>query len=164
MAQTLADIQTISLIVTMASVVVGVIVGVFQLRNLVKTRQIRLYLQLYNKLTERDVPKMLIEVMGLWTWKNVDDFFEKYGPEKHLDEFAKFVVVTTHLENIGLLLKEKLVNVRWVAYLIGTTIEGFWEKYQPILIELQKRWNAPEVMPMTKHLYEILKRVRPRAR
>jgi hypothetical protein len=162
MAQILADIQTISIVVTMASVMVGIVVGVFQLRNLVKTRQIRLYLQLYNKLTEKDTPKMLIEVMGLWTWKNVDDFFDKYGPETHLDEFAKFVVVTTHLENIGLLLKEKLVNVRWVAYLIGTTIEGFWERYQPILIELQKRWNAPKVMPMTEYLYETLKQVRPR--
>ena len=162
MAQIQTDIQTISLVITMASVVVGVIIALIQIRNLVKTRQIRLYLQLYNKLTEKDVPKMLIEVMGLWSWKNVDDFFEKYGPEKHLDEFAKFVVVTTHLENIGLLLKEKLVNVRWVAYLIGTTIEGFWERYQPILIELQKRWNAPKVMPMTEYLYETLKQVRPR--
>lgn len=137
-------------------------VGVSQLRNLVKTRQIGLYLQLYNKLGEREVLKMGVEIVLLWDWKNADDFFDKCGPEKNLDQFTKFTLVTTHFENIGLVLKEKLVNVRWVAYLVGSMIQGFWEKYEPILIETRKRFNTPKIMPMTEYLYKRLKQVRPR--
>ena len=98
----------------------------------------------------------------LWTWEDFDDFFEKYGPETNLDEWLKWSLVTTHLENMGLVLHAKMVDVHFVANLIGSMIQSFWEKYAPIIRALQARFNTPRIMPMTEYLYEQVKRVRPR--
>jgi len=155
-------IQTVSVVITALSVALGIGMGVIQFRNLVKTRQIQLYMDLYNKIMEKDLLRYYVEVLLLWKWKDTNDFFEKYGPEKNLDEFIKFSLVTSYLENMGLVLNENLVDVRLVAILIGSTVQGFWEKYEPIIIEMRRRWNTPRVMPMTEYLYKQVKSVRPR--
>ena len=155
-------IQTVSVVITALSVALGIGVGVSKLRNLVKTRQIQLYMELYNKIMEKDLQRYLVEMLLLWKWKDPKDFFEKYGPEKNLDEFIKFTLVTTYLENLGLALNENLVDVHLVANLIGTTIHSFWDKYEPILIEFRQRYNTPKVMPMTEYLYKQVRSVRPR--
>ena len=45
-------IQTVSVVITALSVALGIGIGVSRLRNLVKTRQIQLYMELYNKVME----------------------------------------------------------------------------------------------------------------
>jgi len=155
-------VQTVSVVIATLSVALGIGMGVVQFRNLVKTRQIQLYMELYNRIMEKELQRYLVEILLLWKWEDTNDFFEKYGPEKNLDEFIKFTLVTTYLENMGLALNENLVDARLVANLIGTTIQGFWEKYEPILIEMRRRWNTPKAMPMTEYLYKEVKRVRPR--
>jgi len=155
-------IQTASIVITMLSIAAGVLMGIIQFRNLVKTRKIEFYMDLYNRIMEKELHRDLVEILLLWKWEVPNDFFEKYGPEKNLDEFTKFTLVTTYLENMGLFLKEKMVDVHLVANLIGTTIYSFWEKYEPIIIEMRHRYNTPKVMPMTEYLYEQVKSVRPR--
>ena len=158
----MVDVTTVSIVITAISVSVGVVISVIQFRNLVKTRRVQFFLDLYNRFCEKDVLTMGVEVLLLWKWKDFDDFFEKYGPEKNLDEFMKWVIVTTHLENMGLVSYEKMVDIHFVANLIGSIIQDFWEKYEPILIEWRKRYNTPKIMPMTEYLYEKIKRIRPR--
>ena len=154
--------QTASIVITMLSIALGIGVGIIQFRNLVKTRQIQLYMDLYNRITEKELHRDYIEVLLLWKWEDPNDFFEKYGPEKNLDDFMKFTLVTTYLENMGLFSKENLVDIRFVANLIGSVIQSFWEKYEPIIIEMRHRYNTPKIMPMTEYLYEQVKSVRPR--
>ena len=104
---------------------------------------------------------MLVEVLQ-WNWKDFDDFVEKYGPEKNINEFMKQVMITTHIETMGLIAYEKMVDIHFVANLLGSTIQDFWEKAEPILIEWSKRYNTPKIMPMTEYLYEQVKTIRPR--
>jgi len=111
---------------------------------------------------EKELLRYYIEVILLWKWEDANDFFEKYGPEKNSDEFIKFTLVTTYLENMGLVSKEKLVDIHLVANLIGSMIQSFWEKYEPIIIEFRQRYNTPRIMPMTEYLYKEIKRVRPK--
>ena len=106
---------------------------------------------------------MYIEVLS-WKWEDFDDFFEKYGPEKNFNEFMKWVIITTHVENMALLSYEKMVDIHFVANLIGSVIQDFWEKCEPILIEWSKKYNTPKIMPMTEYLYEQIKTIRPRGR
>jgi len=155
-------IQTASIVITMLSITVGIIMGIIQFRNLVKTRKIEFYMDLYNRIMEKELQRDYAEIVLLWKWEDPNDFFEKYGPEKNLDEFMKFTLVTTYLENMGLFLKEKMVDTHIVANLIGSTIQNFWEKYEPVIIEMRHRLNTPKIMPMTEYLYEQVKSVRPR--
>jgi len=158
----MVDIQTVSVLIAAMSVAVGMVVGIIQFRNLVKTRQIQLYLDLYNRLMEKELHQYANEILLLWKWENPNDFFEKYGPESHLDEWLKFSLFTSVLENMGLILHENLVNVGFVAILIGSIIQSFWERYEPILIEMRRRYNTPKIMPMTEYLYNQVKQVRPK--
>jgi hypothetical protein len=158
----MVDIQTVSAVAAAMSVAIGAVIGVIQFRNLVKTRQAQFFLNLYNKFSEKDVLTMYIEVLFLWKWEDFHDFLEKYGPEKNLDEFMKWVIVTTHLENMGLIAHEKMVDIHFVSNLIGSAIQDFWEKYEPILIEWKKKYKTPKIMPMTEYLYEQIKTIRPR--
>jgi len=145
----------------MLSIVAGIGLGIIQFRNLVKTRRIQLYMELFNKLTEKEIQRNFTEVLMNWKWKDSDEFFEKYGPEKHSDEFWKFASTIAHLENMGLFVKEKLVEKEWVANLIDYMILDFWEKYEPIIIKMGEPYNNPCITPMTKYLYEQIKRIRP---
>ena len=157
-------IQTASIVITMLTVALGIGMGITQFRNLVKTRKIELYMELYNRINEKEFHHDFTEVLLLWKWKDSNDFFEKYGPEKNLDKFMKFTLTTTYLENMGLFLKEKLVDTHLVANLVGSMIQNFWEKYEPIIIEMRQRYNTPKIMPMTEYLYEQVKSVRPKGR
>jgi hypothetical protein len=145
----------------MLSVTFGVVVGIIQFRNLVKTRRIKLYMELFNKLTEKEIQRNFTEVLRIWKWKNPDDFFEKYGPDKHPEEFLKFSSSVSYLENVGLFVKEKLVEKDWVANLVDYMVLEFWEKYEPIIIKMGEPYNNPCVTPMAKYLYEQIKSMRP---
>ena len=158
------SIQTISIVITMLSVTFGVVIGIVQFRNLVKTRRIKLYIELFNKLTEKEIQRNFNEVLMLWKWKTPDEFFEKYGPEKHPDEFWKFASTISNLENVGLFVKEKLVDKEWVANLVDYMVLEFWEKYEPIIIKMGQPFNNPCITPMAKYLYEQIKSMRPAVR
>jgi len=155
------SIQTISIVITMLSVTFGAAIGIVQFKNLVKTRRIKLYMELFNKLTEKEITRNFTEVLMVWKWKDPDDFFEKYGPEKHPDLFWKFASTISNLENVGLFVKEKLVDKEWVANLVDYMVLEFWEKYEPIIVKLGEPFNNPCITPMAKYLYEQIKSTRP---
>lgn len=157
------SIQTVSIVITMLSVTFGVIIGIVQFRNLVKTRRIKLYTELFSKLTEKEMQRNFMEVLMIWKWKDIDDFFEKYGPEKNPDEFWKFASAISHLENVGLFVKEKLVDKEWVANLVDYMVIEFWEKYEPIIVKMGEPYSNPCITPMAKYLYEQIKSMRPAA-
>ena len=153
------SIQTASIIITMLSIVIGVGMGVVQFRNLVKTRRIQLYTELFNKLTEKEVQRDFTEVLMIWKWKDPDEFFDKYGPEKNPDEFLKFSSSISYLENLGLFVKENLVDKDWVANLVDYMVLEFWEKYEPIIAKLGEPYNNPCITPMAKYLYVQIKSI-----
>jgi len=158
------SIQTISIVITMLSVTFGAAIGIVQFKNLVKTRRIKLYMELFNKLTEKEVTRNFTEVLMVWKWKDPEDFYEKYGPEKHPDDFWKFASTISNLENVGLFVKEKLVDKEWVANLVDYMVIEFWEKYEPIIIKMGEPFNNPCITPMAKYLYEQIKSMRPAVR
>jgi hypothetical protein len=144
----------------MLSIIIGVAMAIIQFRNLVKTRRIQLYTELFNKLTEKAVQRNSLDVLLVWKWKDPDDFFEKYGPEKNPDEFMKFTSSISYLENVGLYIKENLVEKEWVANLVDYMVLDFWEKYEPIIVKLGEPYNNPCITPMAKYLYEEIKSIR----
>ena len=63
------SIQTVSIVITMLSIVSGIGLGIIQFRNLVKTRRIQLYMELFNKLTEKEIQRNFTEVLMIWKRK-----------------------------------------------------------------------------------------------
>jgi len=75
-------LQTISVVIAAASVVIGVINSIYssriaekQRQTQIDSRQAQLFMQIYNQFTMEKY-KQLIEVNS-WEWKDYDDFTEK---------------------------------------------------------------------------------------
>jgi hypothetical protein len=150
----LVDVQTVSIVVATASVVVGVIFAVLQLRDFVKTRQTDLIMRLYSRFgserfqrTEEKVWKGLSEEA-----LNFHDYVEKYG-------LAEWVTVGTFFEGVGILLYRKLIDIRLADDLFTAPVNMAWDPMKNSTIEARKEYGQPTIFEWFEYLYnELMKR------
>ncbi len=74
----MVDVSTLSIVIAAASVVVGVILAVLQIRDLVKTRQTDLVMRLYSTFGTEELQKAGIRIWNS-EYKDYNDFVKKYG-------------------------------------------------------------------------------------
>jgi hypothetical protein len=67
-------ITEISAIVAAAGVLVGVTISIIELRNIVKTRQGELFLDLYDHYNDPTFVKHFSDLLFNWSWKDYDDW------------------------------------------------------------------------------------------
>ena len=60
------------------------------------------------------------------------------------------------LEGVGVLVREELLDIRFVALLLSGHVQMFWEKNLPIIDEWRQFWNNPRVWSETEYLYNAL--------
>jgi hypothetical protein len=150
----LVDVQTVSIVVATASVVVGVVFAVLQLRDFVKTRQTDLIMRLYSRFgserfqrTEEKVWKGLSEEA-----LNFHDYVEKYG-------LAEWVTVGTFFEGVGILLYRKLIDIRLADDLFTAPVNMAWDPMKNSIIEARKEYGQPTIFEWFEYLYnELMKR------
>lgn len=160
----MVDIIEVSAIVAAAGVLVGVIYYILDIRNQrsmgqieLETRQVNLFMQIYNNNYNEDFLSKLNEIIYKWNWKDFDDFWQKYGPSTHPKEFAKFDSVGTYFKGIGVLLKRKFIDLDLVDELMGTGIRKFWEKTNSFVKEARIR-DWPHSLEGLEYLYNELKK------
>lgn len=73
------DITSISAVVAAMGVLIGVVLTILELRNLVKTRQMDLLMDLYLSWGTEDMKRATGRFLGLEI-KDYDDFVKKHGP------------------------------------------------------------------------------------
>lgn len=153
----MADVQTISLVITAISVVIGVITWTIQNWNANKTRQAGLFMQLYDHAMDDEFWKKLNEVVWYHEWKDYDDWMKKYGPENP-QAYATWFSIGTYLEGVGLLVKRKLIDVSLVSDLMLGIITEYWRKYEPLIKELRIRQKYPYYFEWVEYLYNKVKK------
>ena len=75
-------------------------------------------------------------------FKDYDDFVSKYGvffSKKPIP--MSFFIVANFMERVGVLLKNKLLDVSLVGQLVAVT--DFWEKMKPVIEGIRKEENNP---------------------
>jgi hypothetical protein len=159
----LTDLQTLFSYLTPISLTIGVIYHIMTLNNTRKnqqlsleTRQAQLFMQIYNRLNEADFIAHFTKVMTV-EWADFNDFLEKFGPEKP-DNYNSLWAIIGYYEGIGVLIKEKYVDIRLVAELMAGITRQFWEKMEPIYEDGKKYWNYPRLWSETEYLYNELMR------
>ena len=58
-------------------------------------------MQIFDRLNSKDSRKQLGEFIYVWEWKDYDDFWDKYGPEGNIDDWASFNSFNVYYEGIG---------------------------------------------------------------
>jgi hypothetical protein len=144
-------LQTVSIGIASASIVIGVVYYILQIRHQTKMRQTDLVMRLYSQFSSLEFQKIWGEIQKREA-QNYHDYERKYG-------LADALTVGLFFEGIGILLKRKLVDIELVDDMFTTPIKLTWGRMKDITLEARKVRNQPEILEWFEYLYnEMMKR------
>ena len=152
------DVSTILTAVEATGILIGILIAVIQLRNLNETRQTELFMNLYETFRSREFQKQYAEIIFQHTWKDFDDWLEKYGPVTNVEAFSSWISVPAYFEGIGVLLNRKTIDINMVDDMLSTQILLLWEKIEPITKEYRKSAKRPQLWEWFEYLYNKIKK------
>jgi hypothetical protein len=152
------DWTLITSLVTMTGVFVGVIFGLRQINDIVKSRHTNLFVDLYDHLNSQEFQKMYNQIIYVYKWDSYDDWLEKYGPDTNIEAWSSFVSVGSFFDGIGVLVSRKLIDLELVDDLMSSSIIWLWEKMEPVVLERRKRRNRPQLWEFVEYLYKEVKK------
>jgi len=152
-------LQTISIAIASAGILVAAIYYVLQLRHQTRIRKTDLIMRLYLFYSSKEYQEALARHLAT-DFKDYDDFVRKYGaiPTRSLDPNQvqiSFQMVSTFFEGVGVLLSEKLLDINIVQKLFA--VEVYWKKTEPLIGEL-RRQLSPKLWEWFEYLYNEVKK------
>ena len=130
------DLTTIGTFITYASLLIGLILALLELRHWLKTRKTEVIMNIYNRFSEREIVEAISKV-GSSKFENWEDYVKKYG-------LTEIMELSTLFEGLGVLLDQKLINIKMADRLFGPTLNYLWEKIKPIIYGMRKSLNEKE--------------------
>lgn len=152
------DVQTISVVMAAAGVVIAVTYYIIYLRTITRTRQAQLFMQLYNRLNDKDFCESYGMVLWRFEWEDFDDWQRKYHPKADLETWTSWVSVARFFSGIGTLVKRKLIDIGLVDNIMGGPVIWTWEKMEPIVKEIKVNLKRPQLWDDFEHLYNEIKK------
>ncbi len=151
-------VTEVSAVVAAAGVLVGVAYYVLDMRNQSKVRQTDLITRLYSTFGSEELQKAGNRI-GRIEYKDYDDFVKKYGAPMSEEEIPVAATkVFYFFEEVGLLLRKKLIEMETVDQLMGYNIMAVGTKLMPLIEEARKRYNEPKAYQNFEYLYNEMKK------
>lgn len=121
-----------------------------------KTRKAQLFMQLYARFHDEEFLKKNIDIMNL-EWEDFEDYWKKYGMSVNPEATSMIHSVGNYFEGIGVLVKEKMIDIKLVDDLMTGLVMRYWEKMEPIIKQQRIVFNWPEAYEWTEYLYNKIK-------
>jgi hypothetical protein len=151
------DVQTVSIVVASASIVLAAIYYVFQVRHQTRTRQMDLIMRLYSAFTSKELTEASLVITSLEI-RGYDDFVERYGMLRAEEPvWTALYMVINYVNEVGMLLHRGFVDIESVDELFGYRVAFFWEKLKPLIEGWRKQLN-PQVAEWFEYLYNEMKK------
>ena len=151
-------IEYLPLVLTGLGLTASIFYYTITLRNANKTRETQLILQIMNKMD--DFSELWNHLTYIWTWTNIDEFWQKYGPENNITDWIKLFRFSAFIENLGVLVNRGSLDADLLDDIFAGVIIDYWEKYGPVFIDLRARWDMPDISLWTEKMVDKLKEVR----
>lgn len=139
----MVDIQTVSIAIASASIVLAAVYYVLQMRHQAKARQTDLIIRLYSLIGSKEFCEAA-EKIHFREIRSSDDYLKKYGTVAEINQ------VWLVYGALGMLLRRKLVDVDIINDITGRTVIMMWEKLKPIFEPIQKErgieWDSFEYL------------------
>lgn len=133
---------------------------IINIRNLWKTRQAQLFMNIYQHFHQPEFWNQYAEVIFLSDWDDYNDFWSKYGPDRK-ENFSQWMSFGTYFTGIAVLLKKKLIDIKLVDDLVGDYVIWVWRKLAPILSEVSERGGEqPKAAYWIEYLYDEIQKQR----
>ena len=157
----MVDIQTVSIVIASVSVVVASAYYAFQIRHQTRIRKMELIAKFSPALSMNGS-----EILKHWDlfmnlqFADLNDYEKKYGSITDRSSLATqaFRTIGIYYESIGLLLQERLVDMKLVMLVEGTGIKLAWEKMKPLIEGFRERYNSPRFWEKFERMYDEVKK------
>jgi hypothetical protein len=117
-------------------------------------------MQTYQKVATPELQTLTSELLE-WEWKDFDDFEVKYFNDlKKRGDWASIMVL---FDGLGVLLKEHFIDPEMLFRLEQSGTRGgvlMWFKFKPVIYEIRKRENNPELVKHMEYLVDEMIRLR----
>lgn len=161
----MVDVQTVSIAIASASVVVGVIYYSLQIRhqNLQiqqqnKMRQTELVGRLYSTFISKEFLDAMMKFMAL-EFKDYKDFVNKYGQMlSESPEVKALLTIDNYFNQVGILLHRGFIDAGLAKDVFNYKVEMVWKKAEPVIQGMRKEFNQPEAGKWFEYLYNEMKK------
>jgi hypothetical protein len=75
---------------------------------------------------------------------------------KNKERYKVWMLWSSYYQELGTLLKEKLIDVGLLAQLLGGNILWFWEQYESMMIDCREKLNWPSWGKEIEYLYDSI--------
>ena len=152
-------LQTASIFVASAGVLIAAIYYVFQIRHQAKLRQTDLIIRLFSTFSSKELVDSWARVESS-KLKNVDEYVKKRGS-------SDYVQCACFFEGIGVLLQKKLIDIDLVDAMFSEPLKFMYEGMKPIIEADRKRFQSQRMFEYFEYLYNEMKKreqkLKPRA-
>ena len=152
----MVELETINLLVQVVGVsatAIAAVLGVSSYINSNKraqetrnreleTRQAQMFMNIYNQAATSEFQAAWLRIIST-TFTS----YEEFNKSSWFDEQYRDAInnVSFYFEGVGVLVKEGILGVRWVALMqIGGMLRMFWEKVKPWVEDGRKLWVLPD--------------------
>ena len=119
----------------------------------VETRQLQLFMQLYEKTLAKENWTAYLEILNEWSWKDFNDFWNKYGEDNNLEAWRKLTMTCAPFEHIGLLVRDGMIEPKRVWDFYGFFLTNLWEKILPVVDGYREKIGHESFLEWFEDLY-----------
>ena len=163
-------LQTVGILLTALTVSTAAIYYTMTLRYTkrsqelqLETRQAQLFMQIYNRQYTIEQRRSL-HIVSTIEIDNLEDFYEKYGPDTNPDAYFRLQSLGAYFEGVGVLVKRNLVDPTMVDDLMSGRIIDFWDALGDFIRELRERTGDYEAWEHVEYLYNVIKSIQDKQR
>ncbi len=154
-------LQIISIIVALGSIVFAFVIGFRSIRNFAISRKASVFISFQTQAYDKQFLVDQIEIVRKWSWKDYEEYRQKYGPQTNPDAYAKFISVGSFYEGMARLLKKQIIDIDLMPETMAIGVIMFWDKIKSISAQMAKDFQRSEGIKHLEYLYDEVKKQHP---
>jgi len=127
----MASLEVIALVLTGLSISASILYYTTVLRNNTKAQQMQMMLSIQRERARGGGILRYVKTMKM-SWRDYDDFNEKYGFENNPEAFAEWFSYLTQFDDYGYMLKRGIVELDFMFETCYPSIVKLWCKFKPV--------------------------------
>jgi hypothetical protein len=132
----------------MASIIVGVVFTILEIRHLNRVRRTDIIMKIYEKFGTKEMVEAVNKV-GATEFTNLKEYREKDG-------FTSITQVAILFDGVGVLLEQGLIDMKMVDHLFGPTLDILWVRMKPVIYAMREGLKEPAFFAHYEYLVNRL--------
>ena len=128
-------------------------------RMQLETRKVQLFMNIDATRGSPEFQKLFYRVTFLDEWKDIDDYFVKYGPENNLDAYSEHSFIWGRCDTLGFLLKKNVIDLSYFDDLLKASVLAAWNKFEPVINATRVRVHQPNLWNQFEYLADAIRKM-----